>query len=359
MKLRAHAHSLTPHDFTPEMNELRTSASSIVNEASAPDPTKPKEIKRRHVTLVEEIGTGQFGNVWKAKINAAAVNVPGGITVAAKVLREPTEESTKDLFSEAAVAAQLGDHDHVVGLLGVVTAGLPAMLLVSFCEHGSLLSQLKRRLAQLDPFSTQVKFKFAQQICQGMEYLAKKHFVHRDLAARNVLIDVDWKAKISDFGLSRETQASDDSEYYRSNSGMYPVRWTSPEAMQSQKYTQASDVWSFGIVCVEIFQDGATPYGDLTLEGVIYFVGKGDRIQREDIGCSERVYQLLLLCWNAVPEDRPTFDQLLVKLGDLLKRQHDAAVPMHHGQNRRAALGLLGNRSNNGAAQGVFFLFNI
>ena len=101
------------------------------------------------------------------------------------------------------------------------------MLLVSFCENGSLLSQLIRRAASNDPFSTPEKLKLVCEVCTGMAYLASKHIIHRDLAARNVLIDVEWQARIADFGLSRETSASDSvSEYYRSSGGMVPVRWT-------------------------------------------------------------------------------------------------------------------------------------
>ena len=94
--------------------------------------------------------------------------------------------------------------------------------------------------------------------------------------------------------------------------------------MQSQKFTQASDVWSFGVVCAEIFQDGATPYGDNTsLENVIYSVGRGDRIARDDIGCSEHVYRLLLLCWQGEAAQRPTFAQLIVHFGELQHMQEE------------------------------------
>ena len=52
----------------------------------------------------------------QVKIEGAALNIPGGIVAAAKVLNEATEESSKDLYSEAAISAQLGDHPHVVSI---------------------------------------------------------------------------------------------------------------------------------------------------------------------------------------------------------------------------------------------------
>ena len=160
-----------------------------------------------------------------------------------------------------------------------------------------------------------------------MVYLATKHVVHRDLAARNILLDVDWQAKVADFGLSREVKAVEDaggpetkraSLYYRSNNGMFPVRWTSPEAMQTAMFTEGSDVWSFGVVLVEIFQDGAEPYGDIPTANVIYLVEKGERINRADIGCSIRAYNVLKMCWEPAPEDRPTFSELLPAINQLL-----------------------------------------
>lgn len=103
-----------------------------------------------------------------------------------------------------------------------------------------------------------------------MAHLAGLSFVHRDLAARNVLLDHDMILKVADFGLSRgakKTSASatgngnDGAEtYYRSTNGIFPLRWTSPEAMMSLKFTTASDIWSFGIVLVEVMQNGALPY---------------------------------------------------------------------------------------------------
>ena len=217
-----HAHKLKnmPHDFAADLRTLQE-AGEIESR------NLPKEIGRKHVHLVECIGSGQFGQVWKAKLDEAHVRIPGGLTVAAKLLTSEAEDDggqVDELYREAVVTAQLSGHEHVVGLLGVVTAGSPAMLLVSYCEHSSLLSQLKKRAGRQDAFSIQAKHQYALQISKGMAHLAKYRFVHRDLAARNVLIDVEWKAKVADFGLSRETKAVGDgnSAYYRSTHGLMP-----------------------------------------------------------------------------------------------------------------------------------------
>ena len=61
-----------------------------------------------------------------------------------------------------------------------------------------------------------------------MEYLARKEFVHRDLAARNILVTEDYDCKIADFGLSRDL---DNHDYYISQGGRIPIKWTAPEVI--------------------------------------------------------------------------------------------------------------------------------
>ena len=90
-----------------------------------------------------------------------------------------------------------------------------------------------------------------------MSHLERKGLIHRDLAARNVLIGENLLTKVADFGLARVIV---DNEYSAHQGARFPVKWTSPEAIQFGRFTVKSDVWSFGILLMELFTYGQVPY---------------------------------------------------------------------------------------------------
>ena len=163
----------------------------------------------------------------------------------------------EDLLKKALLMARVEPHTHLVALVGVITRGSPKILVLSFCEHGELQGMLKTRASDGKAFANTEKLTFCKKVAGGMAHLAHHDFVHRDLAARNVLLGTGMVCKVADFGLSRRVQTEDNTgDCYRSSGGVVPVRWTAPEGMSltGQTFSSASDVWSFAITCVEIFQ---------------------------------------------------------------------------------------------------------
>lgn len=120
--------------------------------------------------------------------------------VAIKQLKEQhTAADRLSLLREAAVMAQLSLHDNVCGLIGVVTAGDPVMLVVQYAEHGSLEDFLRTR-SGIAELSVGGKLRIAEDVAKGLVYIHGEGFVHCDVAARNVLLDASFRCMVSDFG---------------------------------------------------------------------------------------------------------------------------------------------------------------
>ncbi|XP_019868373.2 fibroblast growth factor receptor-like [Aethina tumida] len=164
-------------------------------------------------------------------------------------------------------------------------------------------------------------YNFALQIAKGMEFLEKIPITHRDLAARNILLTQNKTLKISDFGLSRM------GPYTSKKSSPLPLRWMSIEAILQSTYSNKSDVWSFGVVLWEIGTLGGFPYGGIQAEALLPRLLNGERLSRPEI-CSEQIYKLMLECWEQNPDDRPSFQQIVLRLPEYEKPYSTEHIPV-------------------------------
>eukprot|EP00040_Diaphanoeca_grandis_P025814 m.143623 g.143623 ORF g.143623 m.143623 type:complete len:1019 (-) comp30326_c1_seq3:22-3078(-) len=275
----------------------------------------PKELPRTTIKLLERIGQGNFGEVRKALYNPEDETTPE-FEVAVKVSRVGQRGGLDDdLMTEAIVSAQLV-HVNVVALVGVVTAGEPVCLVLQMCSRGSLLSVLTEMrddtaFAATEPVLTEIST-WLLGVAEGMKYLASRKFVHRDLACRNVLVDAASVPKISDFGLSRKIDEGN--EYYKMASEQaLPLRWVAFEIFTAEagaKFTEMSDVWSFGIVCIEAFQLGEVPYENYAIK-YIHDLVIGGYVHPKPPLCPEWVYnEVVVRCLLPEPADRLGFEDI-------------------------------------------------
>lgn len=359
-KYRVHQLSMRAFDFEQQLTVMTVSGEIDPVRDGPVGPRIPREIKRSHVTPTQVVGSGAFGDVWKAVLDESRAGGVPGYICAVKTSKDATGDGADEIRKEALVMAQFVDHPNVVALIGVVTSGTPLMLLIALCENGSLQSCLQEnKLSNRNPspaaaaavattatatagyiapsnFDT---LKMAIEIARGMDHLVKAKFVHRDLATRNVLLDSQFICKIADFGLSRgigATDADDDDvkEYYTSHGGTFPVRWTAPEAIETMKFSTATDIWSYGVVLLEITTGGTRPYNAKKNQEVIASVQGGYRAPRPEAGCSPELYnEVMLKCWDADPKVRPSFHELIA----ILQAQLESVQGEHDFPEGRAA----------------------
>ena len=267
--------------------------------------------------VVDKLGEGYFGNVYKARAPGLSDD---NDFFAVKTLKEDSENDTMESFAKEIRTCIQFDHPNVVKLLAVCTHSVQKCMIFEYMDLGSLDYALRCSCPNDENYNASdpnliVPDQFLNiviQIARGLTHLSSLNFVHRDIAARNCLLDTKFRAKIADFGLSRNISAQN---YYRIGSGKnyLPIRWMPPEALFYGKFTLQSDVWSYGVLMWEVYTYGQLPFGGLSNYEVIDNIKASKVLNRPDL-CPLGVYDIMHSCWVRIPSRRPTIGQILHRL---------------------------------------------
>ena len=261
----------------------------------------PREMDPDSITILDEIGQGEYGVVHKAMVNERNLARTVEFIAVAKWSKIRNELCLDESKFEAAIMAQL-NHPNVIGLIGQVTFPDLFVIIAEYCEHGSLSSWLVKQEA-CD--SVDVLTAMTLDIARGMEYISGLGLVHCDLAARNILLTSDYRCKISDFGSSKFTV-----DKLQADAAMMPIRWMAPESFDSLQFSTFSDVWSYGIVLFEIYSLGNVPYVGWSNDKVMRRVQSGYRLTKPGV-CPDVIFDMMLRCWKQEPTDRDTFKDIV------------------------------------------------
>ena len=160
------------------------------------------------------------------------------------------------IFKEAKVMASV-DHEYCLRLTALCLAE-PMMMVTQLMQHGSVVSFYQK---YRDICTEKMLLTWARQIAEGMSYLESRGIVHRDLAARNILVKKFDQIKITDFGLARVLDSSQEGIYVLEYS-LVPFKWLAIESIRNRLFNHKSDVWSYGICLWEIFTFCSKPYAE-------------------------------------------------------------------------------------------------
>ncbi|KAJ1276200.1 hypothetical protein BS78_05G196100 [Paspalum vaginatum] len=191
-----------------------------------------------------KLGEGGFGAVYKGSL-------PSGQGIAVKRLSHNSRQGIGELKNELVLIAKL-QHKNLVRLVGVCLQEDEKLLVYEYLPNRSLDTFLfdseKRKGLEWG-----TRFNIINGIARGLQYLhedSQMKIVHRDLKASNILLDVDMNPKISDFGLARlfgEDQSQDTTKRVVGTYG-----YMAPEYALRGQYSIKSDIYSFGVLILEI-----------------------------------------------------------------------------------------------------------
>ncbi|KAG4384393.1 hypothetical protein AAZX31_13G248600 [Glycine max] len=194
--------------------------------------------------VANKIGEGGFGPVYKGCFS-------DGTLIAVKQLSSKSRQGNREFLNEIGMISAL-QHPHLVKLYGCCVEGDQLLLVYEYMENNSLARALFGAEEHQIKLDWTTRYKICVGIARGLAYLheeSRLKIVHRDIKATNVLLDQDLNPKISDFGLAKLDE-EDNTHISTRIAGTFG--YMAPEYAMHGYLTDKADVYSFGIVALEI-----------------------------------------------------------------------------------------------------------
>jgi len=290
----------------------------------------------------EQVGDGGTSIVYRGRFREQVVAIKE-----IEWNAQMTKTEAKDLKAferEMAILPKLM-HENLVRFVGVVSFEMPFRIVSEFCYGGDCFDLLHMLYRELH---WQQQVKILRDTSLGMHYLHsnKPQIIHRDLKSLNLLLanpitstQDEVVVKISDFGLSRmrDTDTTAGTPVWgKMTRKVGSDHWMAPEVFSGTRYDEKVDMYSFSMIIYELvareipFEDeAAADIGQLTLKGL-----------RPDLAavhpdCPAGLQQLMVDCWQAIPRNRPGFDDIVKRIQQINVPDRIIGVPMGNAETPR------------------------
>jgi len=193
-------------------------------------------------------------------------------------------------------------HPCITTVMGaIISKREEPMLVMEFMQHGSLYDLLHNNTLIIEG---NFVLPILRDIAQGIRFLhaAMPQVIHGDLKSQNVLVDSKFRAKVADFGLSQKKKVGSTGTPF----------WMAPELLRREcENSSMTDVYSFGIILYEVYSR-KNPYEGEDYKEVLRGVANPDVNKRPPVppSCPPPIQSLMTDCLHAIPENRPTFEEL-------------------------------------------------
>uniref|UniRef100_J3MWT6 Protein kinase domain-containing protein n=1 Tax=Oryza brachyantha TaxID=4533 RepID=J3MWT6_ORYBR len=270
------------------------------------------------------IGRGGFGNVYYGRLENTS-------EVAVKIRSEYSKQGLHQFLAEVMNLTKV-HHRNLVSLVGYCWEKDHLALVYEYMSGGNLCDHLRGKTGVGDTLNWATRLRIVLEAAQGLDYLHKGcnlPIIHRDVKTNNILLSQNLKAKLADFGLSK-TYMSDTQTHISTENAAGTPGYMDPEYQLTGKLTESSDVYSFGIVLLEV-ATGEPPVlsdddhthitqhvkNNIT-SGNISLIADERLKDSYDVSSMWKVVDTAMMCTTYDASRRPTMSTVVIQLKECL-----------------------------------------
>ncbi|CAG0881474.1 unnamed protein product [Cyprideis torosa] len=320
----------------------------VDQQPSLSEMLKSLTVDQKHIVAEELLQEGTFGRIYRGTYQKPGF--PKEHVMIKTVTGHSSPVQSTLLLGEGLLMFGVS-HSNTLPIIGVSVQDRPT-LIYPYMNLGNmklfLNSCRKCHDSQSYPLLTQEVIHFGIQACGGIAHLHQRNIIHKDVAARNCVIfsstgqhklderadtlgtpspirtpsdsamnfafeclDDKLRLMITDNALARDLFPDD--YHCLGDSENRPIKWMPPESICDRKFSSASDVWSYGVFLWELITLAQQPFQEVDPFEMAKFLKDGYRLAQPP-RCPDDLFDVMAVCWEALPEDRPTMNQLLIYL---------------------------------------------
>ncbi len=258
---------------------------------SAVSPGDPNTLYNK----IKKVGQGASGSVYVAK------SLLRGNKVAVKQM-DLAHQPRKELIVNEILVMKESQHPNIVNFLDCFLRANELWVIMEYMEGGALTDIIDN-----NTMSEREIAAVSNEACQGLAHLHSQNIIHRDIKSDNVLLDAKGNVKITDFGFCAKLT---DQRRKRATMVGTPY-WMAPEVVKSKEYGEKVDVWSLGIMAIEMIESEPPYLNEEPLKALYLIATNGTPQLKNPEKLSKELKEFLAVCLCVDVKSRATSDELL------------------------------------------------
>ncbi|GAA5820467.1 hypothetical protein JCM11491_006831 [Sporobolomyces phaffii] len=245
---------------------------------------------------IKKVGQGASGSVFVSKVLA------GGSKVAIKQM-DLSHQPRKELIVNEILVMKESQHPNIVNFLdSFLVNGAELWVVMEFMEGGALTDIIDSNSLEEEQISS-----ICNETCKGLQHLHAQSIIHRDIKSDNVLLDASGHVKITDFGFCAKLT---DQKSKRATMVGTPY-WMAPEVVKQKEYGAKVDIWSLGIMAIEMIENEPPYLDEEPLKALYLIATNGTPTLKKPEKLSKELKNFLAVCLCVDVKSRATADELL------------------------------------------------